>query len=125
MFGMPRDVSHASKLALMLHHLGFDRKAAHDKLFDDVCAALLDDLAHRARVGLPARVINGSPLLEPSLRDAAFVIGAVWDAHHMQRFARDEAIAAQAKRTDEWLRPVLETHGLRWPWSGEPHRHVA
>jgi hypothetical protein len=116
MFGMPRDVSHASKLALMLNHLSFDREASNMKLLEDVCAALLDDVARRARVGLPARVIHGSPLLEPSLRDAAFVIGAVWDAPRMRRFARDEALEALALRTDGWLRPVLETHGLSWPW---------
>jgi len=125
MFGMPRDVSHASKLALMLNHLTFDRETANTKLLEDVCAALLDDVARRARVGLPARVIDGSPLLEPALRDAAFVIGAVWDAPRMRRFARDETLEAFARRTDGWLRPVLETHGLPWRWQAAEQRQVA
>jgi len=129
MFGMPRDASHASKLALMLCHLTFDQEAADTGLLDDVCAALLDDLARRARVGLPVRVIHGSPLLEPSLRDAAFVLGAVWDAPRMRRYLRDDAMAVYGFRTVDWLRPVLETHGMRWPWPGSvqsgEHRQVA
>jgi len=129
MFGMPRDASHASKLALMLCHLTFETEAANTRLLEDVCAALLDDLAHKAHLGLPVRVIHGSPLLEPSLRDAAYVLGAVWDAPRMRRFLHDDAMAAYGFRTADWLRPVLETHGLRWPWltsaqSGE-QRQVA
>jgi hypothetical protein len=125
MFGMPRDVSHASKLALMLHHLTFDRETADEQLLGDVCAALLDHLARRARVGLPVRMINGTPLLEPGLRDAAFVLGALWDAPRMRRYVRDEALAGYADRTVDWLRPVLDTHGLRWAWHGAEQRQVA
>jgi hypothetical protein len=125
MFGMPRDASHASKLALMLGHLTFDREAADHELLDDVCAALLDHLARRARVGLPVRMIDGAPLLEPGLRDAAFVLGALWDAPRMRRFARDDALASYAVRTADWLRPVLDTHGLRWAWQGQEQRQVA
>jgi hypothetical protein len=125
MFGMPRDANHASKLALMLRHLTFDQETAAPRLLEDVCAALLDHLARRARLGLPVRVIRGSPLLEPALRDAAFVLGAVWDMPRMRRFLRDDAMAAYGERTVDWLRPVLETHGLRWPWPEADQRQVA
>jgi hypothetical protein len=125
MFGMPRDANHASKLALMLRHLSFDQEAADTDLLDAVCAALLDDLARRARLGLPVRVIHGSPLLEPSLRDAAFVLGAAWDAPRMRRFLRDDAMVEYCCRTADWLRPVLETRGLRWPWPDAEQRQVA
>jgi hypothetical protein len=116
MFGMPRDASHAHKLAIMLHHLGFDRETSDAELLDAVCAALLDHLARRARLGLPVRMINGSPLLEPELRDAAYVLGAVWDPPRMGLIARPDLLEGYAFRSAEWLRPLLETHGFRWPW---------
>jgi hypothetical protein len=125
MFGLPRDASHAHKLAIMLHHLGFDRDAADMRLLDDVCAALLDHLACRARVGLPVRTINGKPLLEPGLRDAAFVLGTLLDRPRMARFAPPDRLEGYAFRTAEWLRPLIETHGYRWPWTGAEHRQVA
>jgi hypothetical protein len=125
MFGMPRDASHAHKLAMMLHHLGFDQQTSDAKLLDGVCAALLDHQARRARVGLPVRLINGSPLLEPELRDAAYVLGALWDAPRMGRVAPPDMIEGYAFRTAEWLRPLLETHGVRWPWTSSDHRQVA
>ncbi|HUA51340.1 MAG TPA: hypothetical protein VMB81_04210 [Candidatus Sulfotelmatobacter sp.] len=125
MFGLPRDASHAHKLAIMLHHLGFDRDAADARLLDDVCAALLDHLACRARVGLPVRMINDKPLLEPGLRDAAFVLGALLDRPRMARFAPPDVLEGYAFRTAEWLRPLLETHGYRWPWTGTENRQVA
>ena len=124
MYGMPREASHARKLAMMLHHLGFEGEAASRQLLDDVCAALLDHQARRARVGLPVRQINGAPLVEPELRDAAFVLGTVLDGTRMQRFARPDRLEGYAFRTAEWLRPLLETHGHSWPWA-ESDRHVA
>jgi hypothetical protein len=125
MFGMPREASHASKLALMLEHLTFDLEATDDVLLGDVCAALLDHLARRAHVGLPVRVIAGSPLLEPQLRDAAFVLGAIWDAPRIERFARSDMLEGYACRTAEWLRPVVETHQLAWKWPDTAPRQVA
>ena len=89
-----------------------------------MCAALLDHQARRARLGLPVRLINGAPLVEPELRDAAFVLGAVLDRSRMARFARPDRLEGYAFRTAEWLRPLLETHGHPWPWSGT-ERHVA
>jgi hypothetical protein len=124
MFGMPREASHASKLAIMLLHLGFEREAANDKLLDDTCAALLDHLARRARLGLPVRMIKDAPLVEPSLRDAAYVLGAVWDAQRMERYVPREMLERYAVRTAEWLRPVLETHGVQWRWT-DAERQVA
>ena len=124
MFGMPREASHASKLALMLGHLTFDREATNDALLGDVCAALLDHSARRARLGEPVRMIAGTPLLEPQLRDAAFVLGALWDAPRIERFARSDMLEGYAGRTAEWLRPVVETHGMAWRWSGG-ERHAA
>ena len=125
MFGMPRDASYASKLAMMLRHLTFDREAANTQLLEAVCAALLDHLAQRARLGLPVRIINGAPLVEPYLRDAAFVLGAVWEAPRMARFAHADKLEGYAFRTAEWLKPVLETYGLAWPWSATEQRQVA
>lgn len=125
MYGMPREASLAHKLAFVLQHLTFDREATNAKLLDDVCAALLDEHARRARLGLPTRMIRGSPLVEPDLRDAAHVMGYVWDAERMARFTRPETIATYAHRTAGWLRPVLETHGCRWPWRVESERQVA
>ncbi len=124
MFGMPREASHANKLAMMLHQLSFEREAANAELLDGVCAALLDHQARRARLGLPVRMINGAPLVEPELRDAAFVLGAVWDGARMERFVRPERLEGYAFRTAEWLRPLLETHGYPWPWH-DADRHVA
>jgi hypothetical protein len=125
MFGMPQDASNANKLAMMLRHLSFDPEAADTGLLDAVCAALLDHLACRARLGLPVRMINGSPLLEPELRDAAFVLGASWDRPRMARFARPDMVEGYACRTAEWLRPVLETYGCTWPWHDPDERQVA
>jgi len=125
MFGLPRDASHAHKLAIMLHHLGFDRDAADARLLDDVCAALLDHAARRTRVGLPVRMIDDRPLLEPELRNAAFVLGALLDGPRMARFARPDLLEGYAFSTAEWLRPLVETHGYRWPWTDAGDRQVA
>lgn len=125
MYGMPREASHANKLALMLGHLSYDHEAHNDALLSDVCAALLDHLARRAHVGMPVRMIAGTPLLEPHLRDAAFVLGAIWDTPRIARFARADMVEGYAFRTAEWLRPVLETHGLAWPWHDTAQRQVA
>ncbi len=124
MFGMPREASHAGKLAMMLHHLGFEQDAVQPKLIDDVCAALLDHQARRARRGLPVRMINGAPLVEPELRDAAFVLGAALDGSRIARYARPDRLESYAFSTAEWLRPLLETHGYRWP-ATDDDRHVA
>ncbi len=125
MFGLPRDASHANKLAMMLGHLGFERDAENARLLDDVCAALLDHQARRAHAGLPTRMINDRPLVEPGLRDAAFVLGALWDAPRMERYARPDALEDYACRTAEWLRPLVETHGLDWRWRNADGRRVA
>jgi hypothetical protein len=125
MFGMPREASHASKLAMMLGHLTFEREASDDALLSDVCAALLDHSARRARLGEPVRMISGTPLLEPQLRDAAFVLGALWDAPRIQRFARSDRLEGYACRTAEWLRPVVETHGMAWRWPDAQQRQAA
>jgi hypothetical protein len=125
MFGMPREASHARKLALMLGHLTFDHEARDDSLLGDVCAALLDHQARRARVGLPVRRIDGSPVVEPELRDAAFVLGAIWDPPRIERFARADRLDGCAVRTADWLRPVVETHGLAWRWDESRARRVA
>src|SRR5258708_13272118 len=109
MFGMPRDASHARKLAIMLHHLSYDEEASDRTLLEDVCAASLDHLARRARVGLPVRMIKGEPLIEPDLRDAAMVMGAVWDAPRMARFARPAAMESYAHPTRPSLPPAPDT----------------
>ncbi len=59
------------------------------------------------------------------MRDAAFVLGAVWESPRMERFAQPDKLAGYASRTGEWLRPVLETHGLTWRWPRPEERQVA
>ncbi|MBI3515101.1 MAG: hypothetical protein HY060_13725 [Proteobacteria bacterium] len=121
----PRAADYASKLAMMLRHMTFEREAAYTKLLEAVCAALLDHLDQRVRLGLPVRMVNGTPLVEPYLRDAAFVLGATWELPRMERFAQPDKLAGYAFRTAEWLRPVLEAHGLAWRWARAEERQVA
>jgi hypothetical protein len=130
MFGLPRSISHAGKLAVLLRHMQMDDVAAQRNLLEDIAAGLLVDYAKRARDGLPVRMIDGSPMTEPDLRDAAYVVAWLTEPAHVERMVPRSMVDGYAARSEAWLRPVLDRYGLSWPWAGRrpiamPERQVA
>lgn len=124
MFGLPRTISHSGKLAVLLHHMQMADVAAQRELLDDITSALLVNYAERARIGLPVRMIDGAPMTELDLRDAAYVIAWLTEPEHVERIVSRRAIDEYAARTERWLRPVLEGHGYRWVWSLDRLRRI-
>ena len=122
MFGLPRGIPHAAKLAVLLRHMQMDDVAAQRNLMEDIAAGLLANYAERARIGLPVRMIQGSPMTEPDLRDAAYVVAWLTEAAHVERMVSRAAIDEYAARCERWLRPILESNHYRWPWTLERRR---
>ncbi len=119
MFGLPRDVSHMTKLGILLSHIGVDPGRVGSDTLQDAVNALLDYQTERMRRGLPTRTIAGELDLDRDLRDCAFVLAAQIDPARVARLVTDATLDQYLHATADWLQRPLQRHGYRWPQLSE------